>query len=282
MTGNDAAYTPDLFAPTHPVAPNQLDAAHFAYEQRQTRLGRARFWWLALLVLLSLNAVLWLTFTRHQSVWADGGEALAQADIEPQKISLPNEPKPEPKLATQSEVNTETKPPSLQALPMAVASVAAAPSESQPSATMPEKTECVAWMFFNSGDIKRAQKRLSDAGWGGYKDEMAEEPATYMVYLGPFDSRAALDAKLKAIVSMKLSDYSAMPNNSISLGVLSSEQAAKALAQSLTQRGLTGVQWMERTGGNKRLRYRFESLNAAGQTSLNSLAVGLGILKPCV
>ncbi len=294
------ARTGDLFAPTaapttpHTTAPqaNSLDAAHSVHAAQQNSASSTRRLLLTLLALLAINAALWFGFTARNAVLGDAAEQALQADVAPHKMLLQSDGKPIPVLIATAVITAPapvpvpmpmpdqaeapppavTPPPSLQANAEAVVN-------SKPVAA--EKTYCMLWEFLSNADIKRAQKRLSDKGWGGYKDELAEEPATFLVYLGPFETRALLDAKLKVIEKMKITDYNVIANNRISLGVLSTEQAATGLVKTLAQRGLTGVEWIERTSGNKRTRYRFDALNAAGQESLNSLALGLGILKPC-
>ncbi len=90
-----------------------------------------------------------------------------------------------------------------------------------------------------------------------------------------------MEAKLKVLEKMQLQDYSALPSAIISLGVLSSAEAANALKLTLTRRGLVGVQTSERKGGGKRTRYRFERIAPDSLKELNHLSIGLGTLKAC-
>jgi hypothetical protein len=140
------------------------------------------------------------------------------------------------------------------------------------------------WEFPSNADLKRASTRLSDQGWGGYATELALEPPSYMVFTGPFDSPAELKTKLKVIEKMKLEDYRTLPTGAISLGVLSTPEAAKALMQTLTKRGLLAVETMERPNRIQRTRYRFEGLTPSSLKALNTLSTqgsALGTVKAC-
>jgi hypothetical protein len=137
------------------------------------------------------------------------------------------------------------------------------------------------WSFPNNADLKRADLLLSEQGWTGFVSEQALEPISYMVFTGPFDDKSELNAKLKVIEKMKLQDYRALPTGAISLGVLSTPEAAKALAQTLTARGLLGVKTGERPNRVQRTRYRFEGLSLDSLKALNGLGVNLGTLSTC-
>ena len=137
------------------------------------------------------------------------------------------------------------------------------------------------WEFFTPNELKKADNRLAEQAWSGYTSESAQEPATYMVFIGPFESRTEMLTKIKVLEKLKLKDFSQLPSSTISLGVLSTREAANSLKTSLSKRGLQGVQTLERTGKSNRTRYRFEGLSTNSLNALTTLSAELGLLRAC-
>jgi hypothetical protein len=140
---------------------------------------------------------------------------------------------------------------------------------------------CLKWGLFNTAETKRAERRLAKQGWAGYLTELVDEGATYMVYVGSYDTKAQLDKKIKDLKTQGVKDFSLIANNSISLGVVSTEAAAQTLKAKLNRQGVKGVQIVERNRGLQRTRYVFEQLTPAYQSNLQTLAEGLGTLQAC-
>lgn len=252
-------------APTIHTA-NVLDAAYSEQAFQQANRSTWRKWLFLLLALIGVNGFLWIDFHSAQPLLSDSSELAAQANIAANKIM--------PQSGKSAAAFIE------QAAPVPVV----APIAAAEPAPITEKTVCMVWEFPNNTDLKRAGTRLSQPGWGGYASELALEPPSYMVFTGPFDNPTELKAKLKVIEKMKLDDYRTLPTGAISLGVLSTPEAAKALMKTLTKRGLLAVDTMERPNRVQRTRYRFESLTPSRLKALNTLSVqgtALGTVKAC-
>jgi cell division protein FtsN len=249
--------TADLFDTTPTPSANALDAAYTEQASQPTRLGNGR-WALLLLILLSINAALWFAFTSQQQAFGASNEHLAVADISPEKIAFPSS-------AQSPTLNPPAPPMTTSTMP----------------APIVEKTNCKVWEFFSSNELNKANARLAEQGWSGYVSESAQEPPTYMVFVGPFETRADMLAKIKILEKMKLKDFSPLPSTNISLGVLTTREAANMLKTNLIKRGLLGVQTIERTGKASRTRYRFDGLSADSAKALNTLSTDLGLLRQC-
>jgi hypothetical protein len=244
-----------------------LTAAHAAHAAQRSRLSASSWqaWLIGLLALLALNGALWVAYTSEKEVLGSNSDARALADLASEKISfLPNGSALALQVATPAGF-TASKPP---------ASGAAASS----AAT---GTACLLWEFTANADVKRADSRLAEQAWSGYTTELAAEAPTYLVFVGPYSTQTQLDAKLKVLKKLKLEDYNTLPDDSISLGVLYSPEAAKALQSKLTKRGLTDVEVLERSSGKRRNRLRFETISADKAAELKALAQDLGKLRAC-
>ncbi len=257
--------TADLFAPSAPLATAaapayDLDAAHADYARQRASRSRWRSWLGLLIALLAVNAALWFRYTQSRGVLGSQADTAPQPPIAESKIMPYIGPAPAP-------------------APTAAASLpVAAPA---PAAASTDKTLCQLWEFSSNAELKRADNRLAEQAWSGYQGELAQEPATYMVFLGPFESKTDLASKVKVLAKMKIDDYSQLPTGLISLGVLATAEAANKLKQSLTKRGLQGVQVQARTGSAQRTRYRFEGLSTDSASALVTLAAGVGSLRSC-
>ena len=261
-----------------------LDAAYSAYASSPAAYPWKR--WLLLAVLLALaNIWLWFNYTESGRSVGLSAEQAPQSTVEGKKIM----PMPSGIAANNSPNNAlDNAPPAAALTATAVndtgqaAFTATNPSNTEKTAEKTaEKTVCIVWEFYSNGDVKKADNRLAEQAWSGYTAELADEPPTYMVFVGPFERRSEFDAKLKVIEKMKLKDYSALPSAIISLGVLSTQAAADALKASLSKRGLTGVQTSERTGSIQRTRYRFGALKPDSLKELTLLAASLGSIRAC-
>jgi hypothetical protein len=265
ISPSTAPHTSDIF--DSPLTQSSsIDAMYDEHHLKSEQGARRRSWhtWLwVLLVLIAINAALWLGFTAQRSVLGASSEQAPIGNLAEQKIVPQDSQKaPLPVILT----------------PPVIAEVPAVST----GTSVVEKTVCMLWEFSSTSDVKRADNRLSEQAWSGYVSEIADEPSTYMVFVGPFDTHAELDLKIKVLEKMKLKDYSPLPSALISLGVLSTQDAANTLKQGLTKRGLLGVQVSERTGSARRTRYRFEGLTPDSLKELNTVAANLGALRPCV
>jgi hypothetical protein len=137
------------------------------------------------------------------------------------------------------------------------------------------------WSFNNNTDVKRADNRLAEQAWSGFTTELADEASRYFVFVGPFSTRAQVEAMLKKVMALKIEDYNLLPNNSISLGLFSTREAGQQLQQLLLSRGLKNVQLLEQPGKIKRSRYRFEQMSRSSLQALQQLVDGVGTLTEC-
>ncbi len=267
MDATKVDIAPDSLNQVAPIAIDGLSAAQDAGDA-STRINEpVRSWWWVLLILLLLNLALWFGFTRSFDVWGQSSDSAIQSNIAGEKINLQTANKTPQTLAITPAIAIKSN--ETLALNKGVSSI-----EPQLS--------CVVWSFNNKGEAARADNRLAEQAWSGFTTELVQEAPTYIAFVGPYTNTKQIETAIKAISVLKIKDYSVLPNSSISLGVVSTPDAAKQLQQQLSNRGLKGVQFAERQGKNKFNRYRFEKMSASSLAALRDLSKGLGTLADCV
>jgi hypothetical protein len=233
-----------------------------------------RIYWGVLLLLLCANLVMWWGFTYQGVAVGEDNEIAIAVNLSPEKIDLPSTI-----TSLDSSAATTFISPALAA--PAVVIPANPPEAVEPIVVVAEKTACYIWEFIHDNEFKRAESLLAEHAWSGFVAEMADEPPSYMVFVGAFKTSTEIDNKIKVLEKMKIKNYSVLPSGAISLSVVATAQAAITYQQALTKRGLLGVQYSERLSDKQRLRYRFAGLTDDSQKELALLANNLGALRVC-
>jgi hypothetical protein len=124
------------------------------------------------------------------------------------------------------------------------------PAKPKPAAPAPEPVSiaCLEWGSFSPADATRAALRLEPLALGARLAQYrGEETASWWVHMPPQGSRAAALRKAAELKQLGVEDYFILQDAgplrwALSLGVFSTEDAAKAHLQALREKGVrTGI-----------------------------------------
>jgi len=103
-------------------------------------------------------------------------------------------------------------------------------------------------------------------------------PARWMVYMGPFTNPTDLAKKREQLTTLKVKFYplaSTSASPGLSLGVFSSEEAAKTGLQDLTKHGVRSARVLQERPASVSYRLRLPAISAADQAALDSIKAAL-------
>ena len=136
-------------------------------------------------------------------------------------------------------------------------SLAQAPVLSSPAAqsSVPElaAAACLEWGEFSGNDFTRASAALSALHLdGNLTQRQAEYVSSYWVYIPPLKGRAEVDKKISQLKVRGVEEYYVVNEagklqNSISLGIFKTEEAAQKFLVSLNAKGVISARVGERT-----------------------------------
>ena len=120
------------------------------------------------------------------------------------------------------------------------------PARPKPAAPAPEpvRIACLEWGSFSAADATRAAQRLEPLALGARLAQYrGEETASWWVHMPPQGSRAAALRKAAELKQLGVEDYFILQDAgplrwALSLGVFSTEDAAKAHLQALREKGV--------------------------------------------
>ena len=120
------------------------------------------------------------------------------------------------------------------------------PAKPKPAAAAPEpvRIACLEWGSFSPADATRAAQRLEPLALGTRLAQYrGEETASWWVHMPPQGSRAAALRKAAELKQLGVEDYFILQDAgplrwALSLGVFSTEDAAKAHLQALREKGV--------------------------------------------
>ena len=102
---------------------------------------------------------------------------------------------------------------------------------------------CVEFSGIAGPDIGRARDAFAALQLGNrLLERRIEEITRYWVYIPPRDRRAA-EAAVAALKKQGVTDMSIRPDNTVSLGVFSTEEAARRFLASLEAKGVKGAEY---------------------------------------
>lgn len=236
------------------------------------------FFWVALLVNLLLFA-LW-----QAGLFTGASSALPQADLNAANIRLANAAASA--VPAVSAVGEAAKMPAIAASAVVVMPVSAVAATAEPSSPV-----CMEWGEFSGAALTRANKLLSGMNLGNKLSQRQIEHANgYWVYIGPLPDKTTVTQKLAQLKARGVEDYFVVQddpawNNTISLGVFKTEDAARNFLVELQGKGVKTAQVGEKSGKPKSTVFVFTSVD---RTSANRLAAmqkefGDSLLKnvPC-
>lgn len=126
-------------------------------------------------------------------------------------------------------------------------------SEAQVAALGARKTDpsdgasCQEWGPFNTADLRRARDALAELASQAKLGERHEDSAGWWVYIPPQSNRQAATQKVAELKRLGVEDYFIVQDDprfrfAVSLGVFSTEEAARARLEELRARGVRTAQ----------------------------------------
>lgn len=131
--------------------------------------------------------------------------------------------------------------------PKAAAATAARVSAAKQLAESVAQGACIEFSV-KSADAEKVQKSLAELNLGERLTERKlEEVNRWWVFIPPANTRAAADSQITSLKRQGVKDISLQADNSISLGVFSSEEAAAKVLSEVQGKGAKGAQKAPRT-----------------------------------
>jgi len=140
---------------------------------------------------------------------------------------------------------------------------------------------CVEWGGFSVAEAPRAEQALEPLALGArLSQRRSEEKAGWWVFIPPQGNRAAAQKKTAELKALGIEDYFILQEDgsmrwAVSLGVFSSEEAAKARLEALRARGVRSAQTGERGTQVTKIWFQVRGADAALQAKLKGFAQGL-------
>jgi hypothetical protein len=140
---------------------------------------------------------------------------------------------------------------------------------------------CVEWGGFSVAEAPRAEQVLEPLALGArLSQRRSEERAGWWVFIPPQGNRAAAMKKTAELKALGIDDYFVIQEEgnmrwAVSLGVFSSEEAAKTRLETLRVKGVRSAQTGERDTQVTKIWFQVRGADAALQGKLKGFAQGL-------
>jgi hypothetical protein len=150
---------------------------------------------------------------------------------------------------------------------------------------------CMEWGEFSGAGLVKANKLLAGMNLGSKLSQRQIEHANgYWVYLGPLSDKQTVTQKLAQLKARGVEDYFVVQddsawNNTISLGVFKTEEAARNFLQELQGKDVKTAKVGEKAGKPKSTMFVFTAIDRASANRLAAMQKEFGdsLLKnvPC-
>jgi len=140
---------------------------------------------------------------------------------------------------------------------------------------------CVEWGGFSVAEAPRAEQVLEPLALGSrLTQRRSEEKASWWVFIPPQPNRSGAQKKAAELKSLGVGEYFIVQEDgplrwSVSLGVFSSEDAAKARLEALRAKGVRSAQTGARDTQVTKIWFQVRGADAALQSKLKSFAQAL-------
>ena len=144
-----------------------------------------------------------------------------------------------------------------------------------------EAGSCAEWGGFSVAEAPRAEQVLEPLALGArLSQRRSEEKAGWWVFIPPQANRAAAQKKTAELKGLGIDDYFILQDEgsmrwAVSLGVFSSEDAAKARLEALRAKGVRSAQTGERETQVTKIWFQVRGVDAALQAKLKGFAQAL-------
>ena len=219
------------------------------------------------LLLIAANLAFFIWVRQNESLDGNSDQEPGKRQMFPEKIRVLPGPAPDAPAA----------PKPAAATPTSAAAPSAAPAA--PAALLP--SACVEWGGFAVAEAPRAEQALVPLALGSrLSQRRSDEKAGWWVYIPPQGNRAAAQKKAAELKTLGIEEYFIMQDAgkaqwAVSLGVFSSEDAAKSRLESLKGKGVRSAQVGEREMQVAKVWFQVRGADAALQGKLRDIAQGL-------
>ncbi|MEW5862280.1 MAG: SPOR domain-containing protein [Pseudomonadota bacterium] len=152
------------------------------------------------------------------------------------------------------------------------------PPKAQARAPAPPAPACLEWGGFAPSEAARAAEALAPLGLGARLTERrSAETASWWVFIPPQANRQAAQKKAAELKALGIEDYFIVQEEgplrwALSLGVFSSEEAARSRLEALKGRGVRSAQVGARETPVQKVWYQVREAEAAQLAKLKELA----------
>ena len=154
-----------------------------------------------------------------------------------------------------------------------------ATAKPKPAAAAPSGA-CIEWGGFAVAEAPKAEQALAPLALGArLSQRRSEETAGWWVFIPPQPNRAATQKKTTELKALGIDDYFILQDEgrmrwAVSLGVFSSEEAARAHLESLRAKGVRSAQTGERDTQVAKVWFQLRGGDAPQQARLRESAQG--------
>jgi len=155
---------------------------------------------------------------------------------------------------------------------------AAAPASAPPAAPAAAPAACLEWGGFAIAEAQRAQQALAPLALGPrLAQRRSEETASWWVFIPPQANRATAQKKAGELKALGVGEYFVVQDEgpvrwSISLGVFTTEDAAKSRLEALKAKGVRSAQIGKRETQVTKVWYQIRNVEAPLQARLRETA----------
>jgi len=148
----------------------------------------------------------------------------------------------------------------------------------QPQQPRPAPVSCIEWGTFTLAAAPRAEQALEPLALGPrLSTRRGEETAHWWVFIPPKDGKAAAQKAANDLKSLGLDDFHVMNEEgkmrwAISLGVFSTEAAAKVRLEAVREKGVRTAQAAPRETVVTKVSFRLQGVDAAIRARLGEIA----------
>ena len=149
-----------------------------------------------------------------------------------------------------------------------------------PAAGTASSASCVEWGGFAVAEAPKAEQALAPLALGArLAQRRSEETAGWWVFIPPQGNRAAAQKKTAELKSLGIDDYFILQDEgkmrwAVSLGVFSSEDAAKARLEALRVKGVRSAQTGERDTQVAKVWFQLRGADPAQQARFRETVQG--------
>ncbi len=154
------------------------------------------------------------------------------------------------------------------------------PAAEAPAPSLAAAGTCLEWGGFSVAEAPRAEKALEPFALGArLSQRRSDETAGWWVFIPPQPNRAAALKKVAELNSLGIEDFFMLQDEgkmrwAVSLGVFSSEAAARNRLEALRVKGVRSAQTGERESQVVKISFQVRNADAALQARLKDLSRG--------